>query len=348
MAKTTGTSAVADRPTDALWLAALPTPRIAVARNRQPAGMPAAPAEGVLSGLHDPITDMALSPDGLLLVAAHRGADALSLIDTGGLTVRATVEGIAEPGRLVIADRIYVTSAGITEDGLVAIDISGGTALGTREIDAHLRGLAVNPAGDTLFIARCGEDGADVAAISVESGAVGAIPVSAESGAAVETVRLSADGTRLYASVATTTGDAVVVSDVRSRRLLRNIRCSGSVADIAVHRDGRRAVAAGWDPNLGGVLTVIDTVAGRIVAIAEIGGLSTQVVLSGSVAYVVSGDHVVVVDVAAGRVIDTIAVGRAVSCIAVNSAGTQLYIADFEGTVESRSIAGDSLLLAVS
>ncbi len=42
MAKTTGATAVAEKPTDALWLAALPTPRITVAQDRLPAPVQAA------------------------------------------------------------------------------------------------------------------------------------------------------------------------------------------------------------------------------------------------------------------------------------------------------------------
>ena len=348
MAKTTGAAAVAEKPTDALWLAALPTPRITVAQNRLPAPVQAPPAEGVVSGLPAAVTDMALSRDGRVLVAAHYGADAVSIIDASDLTVRATVDGVAEPHTPAVTDRAYVTSAGLAEDGVVAIDLTTGVALATREIDGNLRGLAVGASGDVLFVARCDDAGADLAAVNVETGAMTAIPVSRTPGAALTAVRLGADGTRLYAALVTDDGDAVVVVDVRSRRVLRTVGVSAAIGDIAVHRDGRRVFATGWDDNLGGVLTVVDTGTGRVVDTIAIGMPVTQVALTATHAYLLSGEEIAVVNVATATVVDSIVIGRPVACVAVNSDGSRLYVADYDGTVEARSTAGDARLRAAS
>ena len=347
MPKTTGAAAVAEKPTDALWLAALPTPTIAVAAARLPVPVVPEPAEGVVSGLPAAATDMALSADGRHLVAAHYGADAVSIVATDDLTVRATVDGVAEPCTLAVSDRVYVTSAATAEDAVVAIDLDLGTVLGSREINAHVRGLASTPASDTLFVARCGET-VDIAAIDVESGTLRAIPVSDATGATIDAVRMNADGTRLFASLITDAGDAVVVIDVRDGRVVQTIGVPGSIADIAVHRDGRRVVVAGWDPNLGGVLSVIDAVAGRVIDTVATGASGTQVALTADHAYVLAGDVVVVVGINALRVVETIDTGRAAACLAVNPAGTRLYIADYDGVVEARAITGDSQLRAAS
>ncbi|MBU3706372.1 MAG: YncE family protein [Mycobacterium sp.] len=347
MPKTTGAAAVAEKPTDALWLAALPTPNIAVAAARLPAPVVPEPAEGVVSGLPAAATDLALSADGRHLVAAHYGADAVSIVATDDLTVRATVDGVAEPGALAVSDRVYVTSAANAEDAVVAIDIDLGTVLGFREINSHVRGLASTPASDTLFVARCG-DTADIAAIDVESGTLRAIPVSDAAGATIDAVRMNADGTRLFASLITDAGDAVVVIDVRAGRVVQTIGVPGSIADIAVHRDGRRVVVAGWDPNLGGVLSVIDAVACRVIDTVATGTPGVQVALTADHAYVLAGDEVIVVSTATPRVVETIDTGRAAACLAVNPAGTRLYIADYDGVVEARTISGDSQLRAAS
>ena len=347
MPKTTGAAAVAEKPTDALWLAALPTPNIAVVGARLPEPVAPEPGRGVVSGLPAAATDLALSADGRHLVAAHYGADAVSIIDAVDLTVRATVGGVAEPCALAVSDRVYVTSAANAEDAVVAIDIDLGTVLGAREINAHVRGLASDPDGDTLFAARCG-DTADIASIDVESGTLRTIPVSDATGATVDAVRMNADGTRLFASLITDAGDAVVVIDVRAGRVVHSIAVSGSIADIAVHRDGRRVVASGWDPNLGGVLSVIDTAAGRVIDTVATGALGVQVALTADHAYVLAGDEVIVVDIATPRVVETIDTGRPAACLAVNPAGTRLYIAGYDGVVEARAITGDSQLRAAS
>ena len=355
MPKTTGAAAVAEKPTDALWLAALPiptptptpTPTIAAGAARLPVPAAPEPAVGVVSGLPAAATDLALSADGRHLVAAHYGADAVSIIDADDLTVRVTVNGVTEPCTLAVSDRVYVTSAASAEDAVVAIDTDLGTVLGSRDINAHIRGLASTPASDTLFVARCG-DTADIAAIDVESGTLHVIPVSDAAGATIDAVRMNAEGTRLFASLITDAGDAVVVIDVRAGRVVQTIGVPGSIADIAVHRDGRRVIVAGWDPNLGGVLSVIDAVAGRVIDTVVTGVPGVQVALTADHAYVLAGDEVIVVSIATPRVVETIDTGRAAACLAVNPAGTRLYIADFDGVVEARAITGDSQLRAAS
>lgn len=339
MAKTTSAAAVAERPTDALWLAALP--KIAVAQDRLPARAPG--AEGVIGGLAGAVTDMTVSRDGTLLVAAHYGDDAVTLVDTATLAVRSVVE-VAEPYALAAADRVYVTAGGISEDGVVAIDMTGGAALAARDIDASARGLAVSPDGNTLYVARCG-DTADVAVIDVESGRLTAIGVHA---ATVDVLRVSADGAMLFAALTTSAGASLAVIDTRRGKVLRTIGVAESISDIAVHRDGRRVFATGWDADLGGVLTVIDAAGGRVLDTVAVGGPTTQVVLTDSRAYVVHEGGIAVFAVANAQIVEEIAMDRAVSCVAVNPEGTRIYIADFEGAVVAESTAGDRPLRAAS
>ena len=156
MANTMGASAVAERPTDALWLAALPAQRVTATKGRAPAMRQSAirPAEGVLSELAGAVTDMAVTDDGRHLVAAHYGDDAVTVIDIATLSVRTVIDEIAEPYAVAAADRVYVTSAADTEDSVVAVDPDAGVALAAKDITVTARGLAVSPAGDVLFVAR--------------------------------------------------------------------------------------------------------------------------------------------------------------------------------------------------
>ena len=79
-----------------------------------------------------------------------------------------------------------------------------------------------------------------------------------------------------------------------------------------------------------------------------IGTAVTQVALTAMHAYLLAGEEIAVVNLATGSIVDNIGVGRPVACVAVNSDGSRLYIADYEGTVEARSTAGDSRLRAAS
>ena len=346
MAKTTGAAAVAERPTDALWLAALPTPRIARTTDRLPVpAVPrAVPAEGALSGLPGAVTDMAVSADGRFLVAAQYGADAVSVIDCETLTVRSTID-VEEPHAVAAAERVYVNSAAVSEDHLVAIDPLIGLALGAKEITEGTRGLVLSPAGDIAFVAVNTDAGAEIAVIDVESGRLRVIPV--RPAATVDTLRINADGTTVYAALTTAAGAALAVIDARGRRVSRIIELPGSVGDIAVHRDGRRVFATGWDGELGGMLTVVDVTHGRVVESIAMGDLPTGVVLTGSRAYVVVGEQIIVLSLATATIVDRIELGRPVSCIAVSRDESRLYIADFGGRILARAIA-DTRLRAAS
>ena len=339
-------SPVAERPTEALWLAALPTPNAAA----KAASVKIAPALGSIAGLPGAVTDMALSGDGRSLVAAHYGDDAVSVIDVTTLAVTATVDSIPEPYALTVADRVYVSSAGITEDSAVAVDTAYGVALAAKAIPASARGLAVSPTGEVLYVARCIDDVTDIAVIGVESGDVRTIPVAHGEGVTVDTIRINADGTRLYAALTTDVGGALLVIDTQTHQMAQRIPVNGPVGDIAVHPDGRRVFVTGWSEDLGGVLAVVDTASGRV-AVVDIDGLVTQVAVSPTHAYVVHGDGetsgIAVVN-AAGQIVDHINVGRPVSCVTVNRDGSRLYIADYAGgiTVKATATTGSRLRAA--
>ncbi|MGV1088027.1 MAG: YncE family protein [Mycobacterium sp.] len=351
MAKTMGASAVAERPTEALWLAALPVPRVTATKDRLPAMFHSTvrPAEGVLSALPGAVTDMAVTPDGRNLVAAHYGDDAVSVVDIATLTVSAVIDDIAEPYAVVASDRIYVTSAADAEDSVIAVDPTAGVALAAKDITVTARGLAVSPAGDVIFVARCGDAGADIAAIEVESGATRAIALTGAAGAVVDTIRVSADGHGLFAALTTVAGSALMVVDLRSGRIAHRVAIRGSIGDIAAHRDGRRVFVTGWDAEQGGMLTVVDAVAGRVISTLAVGGPATQVALSGTRAYVVSEDVIFVIDTAAApRVIDTFEIGRPVSCVALSRDESCLYVADYDGAITALSAASAAQLRAAS
>lgn len=341
MARTTGATVAPERQTEALWLAALPKPRIAPTMDRLPATTrPAVElAEGAVTGLPGAVTDMAVSADGRSLVLAHYGEDAVCAVDTTTLKVSAVIADVAEPFAVTVADRAYVSSAALAGDSVIAIDLDFGVALADRAMNTAARGLAVAPAGDVVYVARCGDEVADIVAVDVTSGRMTVIPVAHGAEATVDVVRTSADGTRLFATLRTAAGCAVAVVDPRACRVVQTIAVEGSIGDIAVHRDGRRVFATCWDDKRGGVLAVIDAAGGRVVNTIAIPGLPTQVALTAARAFVAHGDGISVVDIATGRVIDSVDIGRPVSCLAVNPDGTRLYVADFHGTVVARALS---------
>ncbi len=349
MAKTTGGAAVAERPTDSVWLSTLPTaPRPAV-HDALPAIRTSAqvqravhPAEGVLSDLPGGVTDLAVSSDGRHLVAAHYGQDAVSLIDVDTLAVTATVSGIAEPYAVSTADRAYVRSASISDDNVIAVDLVTGTPLATREIGVGAQGMAVSPDGDRLYVARVTDTAAEIAVIDVESGAVSTIPVTRAAGVSIDTVRINRGGTRLYAAMTTPTGGALLMIDLRSGQV-ETVEVGESIGDIAVDRNDRRVFTTGWDPEFGGVLRIVDTASARMVHTIAVGGLPTGLLVSGGAVYVADGDDVVVIDASTARVVHRTDIGRPVACLAVSLDGSCLYVGCYDGSVSAMSVRSAGL-----
>ncbi|WP_313673117.1 hypothetical protein [Mycolicibacterium sp.] len=348
---TSGT-ALAERPTD--WLSTLSTPRIPVPNDALPAVRApghvlriARPAAGVVSGLIGAVTDLALTRDGRQLVAAHYGDDAVSVIDTATLTITATVGDIAEPYAVVVADRAYLQSASLAKDSVVAVDLEVGAELAAREVGIGASGLAAAPAGDVLYVARSFDGIVDIAAVDVESGKVVAIPVLRALDASIDTVRINAGGTRLYAALTTAAGGALVCVDVRTRRV-QTVPVGGTIDDIAVHADDRRVFVTGWDDELGAVLRVVDTSTARVARTAAVDALPVSMVVAGSDVVLAHGDGITVIDVGTMRTVNRIDLRRPVSCLAASPDGTTLYVGDFDGAVTALALPASSQARAAS
>lgn len=345
MATLTGGTALAERPTDAVWLAQLPAPlttaRPATEAGRSPALLPAVRAaasvqriarlaQGELSGLPGAVTDLAVSRDGRHLVAAHYGEDAVSVVDTATLEVSATVAGIAEPYAVVAADRAYLKSASVREDIVVAVDLAVGAPLAARAVGVGATGLALNPAGDVLYVARSADGVTDIAVIDIESGAIRSIPVVRGPEASIDSLRINLAGTRLYAALTTAAGGSLVIVDVRSGRV-QTVGVGASIGDIALHRDDRRVFVTAWDDELGAVLRIIDT--GRVVGCIALDGQPAGLLATGAEVLVAHGETVTVLDAVSFRVANRIDLGKPVSCLAVSHDGTRLYVGDYDGAV---------------
>ncbi|BBX09664.1 YncE family protein [Mycolicibacterium aichiense] len=360
MANTTGVTegsnvtgvAVAERVAAerSLWLSALPSirrapigdllPQLLGGAELEPLTEPiAAPVMTVartLAAGHGPVSDIAVSPDGRHLVTAHYGADVVCVIDTATLSVTATIDGISEPyAAVIVGDRAYVSAASNAEDAVVAVDTRTATPLAAKTFDMTLSGLAVSPAGDVLYVGRTGEDGVDIAVIDIESGSVTDVAIPAAPGASIETVRLNADGTRLFAALSTPMGGMLAIIDTRARAVKAAVSIDGSIGDIAVVPNGRTVFATGWDIELGGVIHVIDVAGARVTDTIDMGGVPTQLVLSrgGACAYIVDRDEIAVMCTATTEIVDSVAIGPQLSCLAVDPVRNRLYAADYAGAI---------------
>ncbi|WP_158423520.1 YncE family protein [Mycobacterium sp. EPa45] len=360
MANTTGVTegsnvtgvAVAERVAaeHSLWLSSLPTIRRAPISDMLPqllgsAGLEpltdpiAAPVMTVartLSVGHGPVSDIAVSSDGRYLVTAHYGADVVCVIDTATLSVTATIDGLSEPySAVIVGDRAYVSAASNAEDAVVAVDTRAAAPLAAKTFDLTICGLAVSPVGDVLYVGRTGDDTVDIAVIDIESGSVSSIAIPAAPGAAIETVRINADGSRLFAALTTPVGGMLAIVDTKTRTVRAGIPIAGSIGDIAVMPNGRTVFATGCDAELGGAIHVIDVARARVADTIDMGGVPTQLVLGrgGACAYIVDRDEIVVMCTATTEIVDSVVIGPQLSCLAADPVRNRLYAADYTGAI---------------
>ncbi|ORB51320.1 hypothetical protein BST42_18095 [Mycolicibacterium rhodesiae] len=333
-----------------LWLSALPSIRRAPIGDllpqllggaeleplTEPIEAPVMTVARTLATGHGPVSDIAVSPDGRHLVTSHYGADVVCVIDTATLSVTATIDGLSEPyAAVIVGDRAYVSAASNAEDAVVAVDTRTATPLAAKTFDTTLSGLAVSPAGDVLYVGRTGEEDVDIAVIDIESGALSSVAIPAAPGASIETVRLNADGTRLFAALTTPTGGMLAVIDTRARAVKAGVSIDGPIGDIAVVPNGRTVFATGWDVELGGVIYVINVPGARVTDTIDMGGVPTQLVLSrgGACAYIVDRDEIAVMCTATTEIVDSVVIGPQLSCLAVDPVRNRLYAADYAGAI---------------
>jgi YVTN family beta-propeller protein len=360
MANTTGVTevfegtgvAVAERDAaaDSLWLSSLPTIR----RNRigdllpqllggaalepltEPIAAPVVTVARTLAPGHGPVSDMAVSPDGRYLVTAHYGADVVCVIDAATLTVTATVDGLSEPyAAVVVGDRAYVSAASNEIDAVVAVDTRTGMPLAAKTFEMTAGGLAVSPAADVLYVARTADDIVDIAVVDIETGKVATIEIPAAPAASVESLCISADGTRLFAALTTPAGGLLAIVDTRDRAVCDLVAISGSIGDIAVLPNGRTVFGTGWDAEFGGAIHVIDVAGARVTDTLAMGGVPTQLVLGrgGNCAYIVDRNEIAVLCTATTEIVDTVVVGPQLSCLAADPVRNRLYAADYTGAI---------------
>jgi len=360
MANTTGVTevfqgagvAVAERAAAAhpLWLSSLPTirrnpigdllPQLLGGAELEPLTEPiAAPVVSIARSLalgHGPVSDMAVTPDGRYLVTAHYGADVVCVIDAATLSVTATIDGLSEPyAAVVVNDRAYVSAASDDVDAVVAVDTRTGMPLAAKTFEMTAGGLAVSPAADVLYVARTADETVDIAVVDIETGKVSAIEIPAAPGASVEALCISADGTRLFAALATPAGGTLAIIDTRARKVRDIVAIAGSIGDIAVMPNGRTVFGTGWDAEFGGVIHVIDVTGARVTDTIGMGGVPTQLVLGrgGNCAYIVDGNEIAVLCTATSEIVDTVVLGPQLSCLAADPVRDRLYAADYTGAI---------------
>lgn len=168
-----------------------------------------------------PISGIVASSDGSRLMVTNNGHNRVSVIDTDGWMVVATVADIEEPFAIAAgsgnADRAYVSTVSPAHDSIDVIDVSTNTVVASHPLALSVSDLAVSPDGKYVYASRNGARGADVAVLDTATGQVRVIDIATAPGTTTECVRVSPDGARVYVGANGPSGGQLVVIETAAR-----------------------------------------------------------------------------------------------------------------------------------
>ena len=284
-----------------------------------------------------PIVDMAVS--GATIVAANSGDNSVSVLNSHSLAHEAVIAVSGEPSAVAVAgERAFVAAAAPTYDAVAAIDTGMQAFLASLPLELQVVGVAVRRDGRQLFVAGDSDGTPALAIVDVESGRVDTVDITSAAGNVVNAVRISPNGRLVVVAISHTNSGSLVVVDPATRRVMTAVRTASPIRDVVLR--GNVAHVLGCDHEYGGIVETIDMKSRRSLTTAWIGGTPTQFALSadGIRMYVVYHDAIAVLSMITNEITDSIAVGAQPSCIALSPNGSQLYVADFAGTVSAYAV----------
>ncbi|MBW0012770.1 YncE family protein [Mycobacterium sp.] len=311
-------------------------------------GAPVGDIRHIIRPGNGPISSIAASPDGAMLMVTNYGDDTVSVIDTASYEVVETVAGLDEPFAIAFggheASRAYVSTVSPAYDSITVIDASTNSVIATHPLALSVSDLAASPDGKHVYATRNGARGADVAVLDTTTGGLAAIDLPVEPGTTTDCVCVSPDGGRLYVGTNGPAGGRLVVIGAHRRRVLDTVEIGFPIRDVALGPDGSTVYVASCASDWGTVVDLVDTRAAKLTAtrkLGELGGIFTGLTLSGDGkrAYLASDESVAVLCTLTLDVIGTVEVASQPSCVVEGPNAGHLYVGDYSGNVTVVSVA---------
>lgn len=291
-----------------------------------------------------PIGAIAASESGV--VVANFGADSVSIMDRADSALGADVTLDGEPISVIATeDRAFVATASASRDAVSVIDLGTRSVVAAFPVAFGVTALAVSPDGKRAYAGRIAQDRVDITVIDVVADRVGTIDIGYGPAAGIDALKVDPSGKCLYAAITDAGGSRLVIVDAETSRVQRVVAVGSPIRDIA-YADGTVYVLTS-DRAVGGALHVIERSTNKVTDTVVVGGAPTQLVMSPDQAraYIVDYDRVAVLCTLSLEVIDSLSVDARPSCVVPGADGSELYVADYSGTVSVFSVESTTEML---
>lgn len=202
------------------------------------------------------VSDLAVSRDGRRVYCSRvqAGRADIAVLDaaTGETIEIAAVPGTTADKVRISPDgqRLYVASHGPSSDQLVVIDTRERQVVGSIEIGAPIRDVALSPGGDAVYVVSCSPDfGAVLDVIDTHTDTITSTVKVTGPGGFVTQLALSREGDRVYL----VSDLGVTVLSTSTQNVIGTITTGSAPSCVVENLDGSRLYIADFS----GVLTVV-------------------------------------------------------------------------------------------
>lgn len=289
---------------------------------------------------YGPIGEIATG--GRVMAVANNATGTVSIFDADTLAGIGALRVGGEPTAVTVTDdRAYVSIASQTHDVVSAIDPHTCDVVATYRLPSGVTALAASPDGKRVYAGRTDPeqmvgstlDRVELSVIDTTAEQVGTIDIGSGPAANIDAIQVDPRTNQIYVAVTDDRSSQLVIVDADTTRVRRVIPVGPPIRDIAYGGDAVYVLTS--DRAVGGALYVIDLSTHRVSDFVALGGAPTQLSLSPDEAraYVVDYDRVIVVCALSLEIIDSLRTDARPSCVAQKRDGSQLFVADYSGSV---------------
>lgn len=181
-----------------------------------------------------------LSVDGTTAYVSNAYADTVSVVDLANHTVTSTIPVSSPAGSAVLGGTAFVASLNSTSPAIAILNLESGTTAGSIPVEGRPFDVAVNPDGQTLYVANNAGTTVDIYDVATQA-KTGSVDVKD----APTTVAISGNGASIYAGSRLGTDISVINSHITTPDLTTSVPAYLNPVAVGVSGSGQYMAAVG-------------------------------------------------------------------------------------------------------